>query len=44
MKGHFAFLWILLFLFYVSLGSEELTDEQWLESTDDIQTLAEVLF
>ena len=43
MRGQFAFLWVLLFLFSMSLEVEDLTDDQWLKSTEDIPILAEVI-
>ena len=43
MRGQFAFLWVLLFLFSMSLEVEDLTDDQWLKSTEGIPILAEVI-
>ncbi len=43
MKGLFAFFWVLLFLFSMALEAEDLTDDQWLKSTEDISILAEVI-
>ena len=43
MKGLFAFFWVLLFLYSMALEAEDLTDDQWLKSTEDISILAEVI-